>query len=72
MGGYVEAWHGTSWRSERFPRSGSLLASSVSCRDATFCELGERVSTGRATTLLTPLAEAWDGTSWREQPIHVA
>jgi hypothetical protein len=73
MGAYVEAWDGTSWRTERLALSGSPLLYSVSCRGATFCEVvGERVSTGRGTTLLTPLAEAWDGTSWHEQPIHVA
>ncbi|HUC15302.1 MAG TPA: hypothetical protein VMS00_12690, partial [Acidimicrobiales bacterium] len=73
MGAYVEAWDGTSWRSERLPVSGSLLLYSVSCRDTSFCEVvGERVRTGQGTTLLTPLAEAWDGTSWQEQPIHVA
>jgi hypothetical protein len=72
MGAYVEVWDGTSWRSERLPLSGWLILYSDSCRDTSFCEIvGERATTGRDYTSLTPLAEAWNGTSWHEQSIHV-
>lgn len=65
----MESWDGERWRSERLPASTKLVLNSVSCPDASFCEVvGEQVGPGPGATL-APLAEAWDGTSWHEQPM---
>jgi len=64
----AEAWNGTTWTIESIPNSAGAKSSSlagVSCPSATAC-----TAVGSYTKISgksAPLAEMWDGTSWKTQ-----
>jgi hypothetical protein len=64
----AEVWHGRSWKLQTVPSpAGATSAAlrSVSCASATFCEAVGFNGTNSAARV--PLAEVWNGTSWRPQ-----
>ena len=69
--GFAEQWNGRTWTLQSLPAppggSSDVEPAAVSCPTATFCEaVGQyQVSPG----ISAPLAEVWDGTSWRPQHV---
>ena len=64
----AEVWNGRSWKLQSVPSpTGATSAGlrSVSCVSATFCEAVGFNRTSSAARV--PLAEVWNGTSWRPQ-----
>src|SRR5215831_15561691 len=64
----AERWDGTSWRVQATPSpAGSAVAEffAVSCTSASACTAGGASLDNSGTSV--PLAERWDGTSWRVQ-----
>ena len=64
----AERWDGTSWRVQATPSpAGSAVAEffAVSCTSANACTAGGASLDNSGTSV--PLAERWDGTSWRVQ-----
>jgi len=65
----AEVWHGRSWQLQPVPSPAGATSAglrSVSCVSATFCEAVGFNSTSSAARV--PLAEVWNGASWRPQP----
>ena len=66
----AERWNGTTWRVQPTPNPGGAQGSAfggVSCPTASFCmAIG---SSGPATPHPMPLAERWNGTTWKTLPI---
>ncbi len=64
----AEQWNGASWRIRAVPAPASATASglfAVSCRSARACTAAGTYDNGTGHAL--PLAEGWNGTSWRIQ-----
>jgi hypothetical protein len=66
----AEAWNGVTWAIQVIPEpagdnNGSALAG-VSCTSATACIAVGQFTVGEN---MTPLAEAWNGTTWAIQPV---
>jgi hypothetical protein len=67
----AEVWRGASWQVQPTPGpTGAAFAelAGVSCTSARSCE-AVGYSYPKTTGGDTPIAESWDGTSWRAQPI---
>jgi hypothetical protein len=69
--GLAEQWNGRTWAVQPLPAPGGSSAdvepAAVSCATATFC-----VAVGRyenSSSAYVPLAEVWNGTSWKPQTI---
>jgi hypothetical protein len=69
----AEAWNGTSWRKQPVPGPAGAPAPQlrgVSCPSAGFCAaVGSTNNLGSAPN--AGLAESWNGSSWRIQPVPV-
>jgi hypothetical protein len=72
----AEAWDGTSWRIQATPSPAGAIASfflAVSCSSPGACTAVGSYAAGARTASGTgagkPLAERWDGTSWRVQAV---
>jgi len=66
----AERWNGTSWAIQPVSGSAGSLASellAVSCPTATACTAGGSEINSAQTPV--PLAEGWNGTKWRVQPV---
>src|SRR6516162_9647824 len=65
----AEVWRGHSWKLQPVPSPAGATSAglrSVSCVSATFCEAVGFNGTSSAARV--PLAEVWNGDSWRPQP----
>ena len=69
----VEQFDGSAWTLSATPdQSGPASLDSISCGSATFCEAVGSASVPGSQGGLTPLLEAWDGTSWTTAQSPVA